>query len=341
MGLDTIDPEAGTDTAALAAIADHWWVQADIDGAFVDLDPLFGASDEARPAAASTLDPEALPDDLRHALTVRVVAETWAEDGLSVFTPLEYTHRFGVGLPHRTAELRFDYWADAEPDAEITSLEALTDAVSHWQPVLTIDGQQVRGEWFSNAGQLEEPTSLAIGEAGEAATSALGGLGDAEPAEAPATELSGVWIEYEADGPGVSPHVERRELSDLLGAERRSSDDAGKPKVSALEARARSAALLGTTSMLLQEAALHPDALVSVAATELRGQPQCLHRPRLHRGGPRRRAHHPGDAPNDPGTTQPDEHGHGASAVATRSRRGLPRPSQRLVSAPGVRLGRR
>ena len=242
-----LPPSAGEQMGpdALAAAADHWWVQADVDGEWLDLDP-------AGLTAASSVDVVALDAaadpllDLRQQVTMRVVVESTQDGEPMTFVPLSYDYRLGTGDPLASFKLRFDY-AFAEPPEDELDLDGMAQVVSHWRPRLSGASGNVAGAWFSSDGRPEDPAGLAANEKFGDAASALGGLGD-EPTVAPESRLTGVWLEYEASGPGLAPRTVRRDL--LRMAEPEPADVA--------------AALLDSTNVLVQSAQIHPDAFNSM-----------------------------------------------------------------------------
>jgi len=257
-------PEASQVRDPGEVIADHWWVQALTDGEWVDLDPLFPADDTGRPAVTATVDPAAIPDEFRHAVTLRLVIER-AENGAFVEeVPLEHTVLLGTDEPLKGLDLGFDI--SLRPEAvegadEIIDPTVAAAAAAYWRPQLQDGSSRINGEWFSEAGLLESPRSLIQEEALSGAAGALGGLGSGE-AEAPASSLSGAWIEYEATGPGLETRIERREILDLVGdrgAEVLPDDASFSSPDSAVR---RGLAFMGDSSILLESAAAHPDAVL-------------------------------------------------------------------------------
>ena len=202
------------DPGLLAEVQDHWWVQAGSDGQWHDYDPLLLEGAEGRPPAATTIDPAELPADLRHSVTLRVVIERLEEGELVEEVPLAYSVPMGSGEPGKLGRLDFRAWVPPE-DVDVANETA--DAVegarlsSAWRPRLSLDGETVNGEWFSEEGRIGEPGGLAQADALSGGLDALGGLG-AEPAEQDAVEstLSAAWLEYETAGPGIEPRTARR-----------------------------------------------------------------------------------------------------------------------------------
>ncbi|MCA9969110.1 MAG: transglutaminase family protein, partial [Anaerolineales bacterium] len=72
-GVETADP--ANDPALLAETQDHWWVQAYLNGAWVDLDPSFAAAQPGDAFAPVGQTHAEVPDALRHKVTLSVKVE--------------------------------------------------------------------------------------------------------------------------------------------------------------------------------------------------------------------------------------------------------------------------
>ncbi len=77
---------------------DHWWAQAYVDGAWVDLDPSFAAATPGTTYTTAVEDLAELPDALRHKVTMAAKVEQYnafpsivGYDGQSIIRPLEVT----------------------------------------------------------------------------------------------------------------------------------------------------------------------------------------------------------------------------------------------------------
>lgn len=259
--------EADTDpAAALALAADHWWVQVDVgEDVPLDLDPVLGAGARPGLAAEETHLPAELPDELRQALAIRLVTERLDDAGLAEEVTLDHRLLLGDGRPYATLELAFDYATGGRIDlpTDDPTLEELV-VMPFWRPMLRVDGDRVEGTWFSIDGTLGIPAEppaagSALGE-GSSLVDALGG--DEEPeAEAPSSQLTAAWIEYETLIPGAEPEVHRRELFDLLGGDRRAAASDPLGQLGSVDPASRGQALLGSAVMLLQAAGIDPLAI--------------------------------------------------------------------------------
>jgi hypothetical protein len=233
-------PPAARDTSAFA---DHWWVQVEDSGVWIDLDPSLPDAEpgQALAAAGETLAPDAIGQDRRHTLTIRVIGEVWRdqvrEETLLVdhtFAPADHW-----GQRISVTNVAFDL---PDPDALLASpapLDALKAALAtqtEWLPVLRIGDAVVARMSVTDAGELYDATdpngntnrlARVVQRATKAgvggATDLLGTLpdGEGEPVSArpPAAEHSGFtaeWIEYELRAPGAPPAIVRRTVFDGL-----------------------------------------------------------------------------------------------------------------------------
>jgi hypothetical protein len=247
---------------AIAALADHWWVEVQVNGVWQPRDLL---ADEAAGAHAAdrTLDVTALPADLYHQITLRVVAEQWSGGTTVEHTALEQTMRAPdvlgqpIALQFTPGEAVQSFPTPGLDPAASVRANAL--AQHEWTPSLYVGKQHVVQNAITDAGTITAPSNGA--DALGVAKGVAHGLGDAIAGvfgPAPATPaapppapgvLSAVWIEYAIAVPGEPTQVIRRQIFDLPGAARRASksatwtlDDAGR--------LARGLALMTSTEIL-------------------------------------------------------------------------------------------
>ena len=232
---------------ATESLRDHWWVQVQRDGAWRDLELL----DVATPAAERVADPSALPDDLYHTLTVRLVAEE--EDGSArrLVPALEQTVRPSA-IPGRALALQI--WPANMPS------ELHAEAQSRFG--LATQAQQER-EWVAALTVADSTiASGAIGGGPEAGSrrarapsgNPMGGLGGAMAAgAAPAAaspEVIAAWIEYEVRAPGRPVRTWRRAVFDLVGPAARAAGTATPVAITDAQRLQRGLALIMHTEML-------------------------------------------------------------------------------------------
>ena len=128
--------------SAVDALRDHWWVQMLDGGTWVDLDLVSHAAAASLTAADRTLDPENVPDDLRHRVMLRVIAEQWSNGVLTERVALERMLRPSnlIGVPVVLSFIPGN-WPKAFPLANMSpaqSVRALALDQREWTPTLTV-----------------------------------------------------------------------------------------------------------------------------------------------------------------------------------------------------------
>lgn len=266
-------------------LIDHWWVQVQKGGAWVDLDPTLpgaAAGDTMTPATArfgpTTLAHLAAIEgscaDLScgarvHSVVVSAHAERWDGSRLSeseLFSvELLPAQLIGRAVAFVASPVEWpddlDLFGIVEPTAALR--EALL-ATSSWHPVLLV-GEQRHGQMtLKDDGSATEPSGGGAGALGGGIGGMFGGFGGGGGGSA-GGELTAVWLEFELRTPGTPTRVERRAVFDLLGPAARAQG------VSAYQADetarlARAAALAGDVQLAIFPATLHP-AVVSARAS--------------------------------------------------------------------------
>ena len=225
---ETADAEART--AALAAIADHYWVQVRAGAGWRDLDP--DASIVRPPTPVDTLDPKDLPDSLRHSVILRVILELQdatgrheeqllthtvhpADDGVQTLT-LIHT---GKGLDSLGQMLE-------SPDLRQRTLDAL-DGVDAWTPILIAGSSTTVDKLFTREGAIRPANLSAFAATGGAIGGLFSEVGDALSSETPVAKATAIptaeWLEIEVRVPGAEPRIQRRTIFDLIGPSARDS----------------------------------------------------------------------------------------------------------------------
>lgn len=266
---------APADDARLAAIADHWWVQANESGTWRDLDPsaaLIGA-----PGAVENFAVDALPDDLRRTVTVRIVAEFNREGVLGRetllakdFDPAAISGRVLV-LRHKALDLKsFDALFAEGGDFNAKVIGAVA-ASSAWVPMLAAGGDVSTDRLVATDGDVSEATEANMGQHGGGSgmaglADAIGGLG--EDLEGGGTgpydentgpaKFTAEFIEIETRAPGEAPRIERRTLFDLIGPAARARRD-GSAAIDDADRIARGFALLQNVEIVVTTGRLSAD----------------------------------------------------------------------------------
>ncbi|MFA7460945.1 MAG: hypothetical protein WCY60_08075 [Trueperaceae bacterium] len=285
---------ASQPVAVTDLLADHWWVQVEVEGAWRDLDPTTPGAEPGQPlvAAEARFD---LPEvrflaavdgacrDLTcgarlHHVQLSVVAETWDGEQLQehVLSSAELLsaerpqhHVAFAGLP--------DGWPELDPFGTAAPLEELRAALlatSRWQPTLFVAGAAAGGNSVSADGTVGAArgggNAGAVGGLGGGLGGMFGGsAGSASGAEGEdAGAFTALWLEYVIHTPGEGVTTERRQVFDLLGPAARA---AGVNAVELTEEQRleRALALGGQTDIVIAGAGLAQDALSWAAATRI------------------------------------------------------------------------
>jgi hypothetical protein len=261
------------------AIADHWWVEAQLapGGAWTAMDPLLPDAKPGQPLVAApekTYDPLptgqfALPTDQLHTVEIRVVIEQWKAGKATEATVLSEILRPAEVLDQRVTLQHVPIgWKDdgalfneKDPGARYRKTAG---GIKEWLPTLNV-GAGVR--WrasFTTAGTVNESPSLDPAAAvGQQTGGLFGGLG-AEVAGgnegADAGVLAAEWLDYVIHVPGRPDVTIRRPVFDLRAA-RRGVTDAPGLTVPLKEAQQqdRGLALLGETQLLLLPCDISPE----------------------------------------------------------------------------------
>ena len=248
--------DAAARTAALAAVADHYWVQVRSGAGWRDLDP--DASIVGALVPADTLDPKDLPDSLRHSVILRVMLELQdttgrreeqllthtvypADDSMQTLT-LIHT---GKGLDSLEQML-------GSPNLRQRTLDAL-DGVTAWTPMLIAGGSPIVDKLFTQDGLIRPANVNAFAATGGDVGGLFSDVGDAlsgaTPAAQPVAIPTAEWLEIEVRIPGAEPRTERRTIFDLIGPDARASGVSVAITPDLL--RSRSFRLVGPTDILI------------------------------------------------------------------------------------------
>ena len=276
--------DAAAEAAALEALADHVWVQVRGAQGWQDLDP--EAQVLGPLAAGEILDPAALPEELRHAVVLRVVLELQDAAGLHEERLLEWQGHppelleqavVLVHLPRRMGTIEQSFGAADYP----ARLVAALDGETAWVPMLQIGRELVSDRLFTRDGEIAAADLAPLAGAGSGIAglsgsldAAFGGPEAAAPAE-PAIPTA-EWLEIEVRAPGAAPVVQRRTVFDLLGPAARRAGTKLAPTQDQL--RDRAVHLLGRTEVLIGGAAPTPLLLARLTSQDLPGFVDSLRR---------------------------------------------------------------
>lgn len=262
---------------ALAALADHWWVQQRVGDRWADLDVQAMRNSPLVPLADIT-DTLSLGDvagaSLHQEIVVRVIGEQWLRGALTEHKVLEYVLR-PADLIGRSIVLRFwpmEWIADTSktPGPNVDLRSAVIEQHA-WVASLLIDRDAAATSALVDEGDDvdKQPAGGPMGGLGSALSKGLASQGDA--ASATTKELSAVWLEYEVRIPGEKPRIERRTVFDLIGPAARATTQ--KPALSMDDSKrfSRGLSLMMKTELLPISSQLSPEFVRHLAAEDLLG----------------------------------------------------------------------
>ncbi|MEO8522350.1 MAG: transglutaminase domain-containing protein, partial [Acidobacteriota bacterium] len=208
-----------TREGVLAEMNPHVWVEAEVDGRWIDLDPSFPDSTPGSTSTAVAHTVSALPADLYQTVTVRLKVEELSHGGLTQTTVLDTTAN-AVDLIDRQI---FVAHIPGKPIA-MANIGASLGGYVTWTPALWVGGEFTYGTTFT----IDEAGSQAPAvDAAQPAGSGEGGLAgaiDALSARPPGTASSAAAptgpvfvaesLELELRAPGGQPEMTRRTLVD-------------------------------------------------------------------------------------------------------------------------------
>jgi hypothetical protein len=251
---ESADAEART--AALTALADHYWVQMRAGAGWRDLDP--DASVVGALVPTDTLAPKDLPESLRHSVVLRVILELQDATGRHEEQLLSHTVYPAdeavqtLTLTHTGKGLDALEQMLGAPDLRQRTLGAL-DGVTAWTPILIVGKTTIVDKLFTGDGKIRPANVNAFAATGRNIGGLFSDVGDALSGEAPTAQPPAIptaeWLEIEVRVPGSEPRIERRSIFDLLGPAARAS---GQPvAVTADLLRFRALRLVGPTDILI------------------------------------------------------------------------------------------
>jgi hypothetical protein len=248
---------------ATGALADHWWVETPLGGAWRAWDLLAAEPGSARVAADRTVDPAAIPADLYHQIAIRVVMESWQNGLTSEKVALEHTIRTSavIGTSMSLAFVPDDF-PQTFPDPGVAAADALRKAAveqHEWTPILYVGADHIIQNAITDTGNITMPSGqtdvLAVARGathglGAAIDDVFGAAPAPPPNAASGSYLSAVWLEYQIDSPGDASQTIRREVFDLRGGAARAAKSIAPPTLDDSAKLSRALALMMTTDIL-------------------------------------------------------------------------------------------
>lgn len=220
---DLQQSNADTRARQTELLRDHWWVEAEIDGEWVAVDPSrrdHSPGDVLTENVVNREAPEALPTDRLHRLEITVKAEKWDRGKVTEQTVLH--HELPVSqLPDRHFRIQLvpargnPLEAFAGEGSGPAELKKALLSLEEWLPVLKLNGETIiESSILANGDVNESPNAPPAARAMGDAMSALGQLGGGSQ---PDSELSAVWLELTVHAPGKEPETHVRAFTDVLG----------------------------------------------------------------------------------------------------------------------------
>jgi hypothetical protein len=275
---------SGSDSSAIEAIRDHWWVEYLAAGKWIALDLFAGAAESGRTLAAaenlydwaSANEKPPVPDEMWHSVRLRVVVERYDRATTAESTVLEHMLRPAevLGTP-----IEFTHYPTPWPEnfpfsaSQPTALADAAVQVRQWVPMLMVGDRIVDQSGIGDDGSvIAAPFSSekAIADAGGAGF--MVGFGEAlGGSEAPQSAMTAEWLDFEFNVPGTEPWTIRRPVFDLLGSQNRAAKISGFDADTNDRLLKRYQALVGTYSILIQPCAFTEDYVYHLAMTTFLG----------------------------------------------------------------------
>lgn len=240
---------------SIDAIADHWWVQREEAGSWVDLD--IASPDPL--TADRNLDINAIPADLQHELVIRVIGEQWSAGNLKEVPVLEHTLQpaslIGQQIVLQLLPARWPKEVAPDPNSPL-GLKGIALEQKQWTASLVVGGSSVaQGILAIGGGRAPSRGGGGFGGLGAGIAAAVG----PESSESGGRELSAAWVEYEIRAPGRRPRTIRRAIFDLFGPAARADHQTSALEMDERKRLTRSLALMMRTEIVPQTCALAPE----------------------------------------------------------------------------------
>jgi hypothetical protein len=281
-----------SDSSAIEAIRDHWWVEYLADGKWIALDLLAPAADMGHALAAASdsyvwepaSEKPPVPDEQWHSVNLRVVVERYENSATTESTVLEHVLRPAEVLGMRIELTHYPTpWPEEFPFSG-SRPNALGDAVvqvRQWVPMLFVGDRIVDQSGIADDGSvIADPFSSLKAVAETGGKGIMGGFDEAlGGGAAPQSFMTAEWLDFEIHVPGSAGRTIRRPIFDVLGPEKRAARvadfDAGTNDLLVK----RYQALVGMYSILIQPCAFTEDYVSHLAMgtfLEVRGDVQRL-----------------------------------------------------------------
>ncbi len=265
---------------------DHWWVQYQKAGEWVDMDP---TGREAVPGRTIGLQKKIirssrLSSSMVHSLAIRIIAERLESGRLIETKVLEHTLRLpdAVSQPVRLYQIPLD-WPDLRKimsgDFPQESFKEAVLSQKEWMPVLVIGRKEIKRSSILDSGDINKtPGKKPAKKSGGGMTGGFGNPfgGTSVSPEKKDSILTAEWIEYELRSPGQPPKKIRREIFDLIGPAARKSEHISTSKLNEKEKMRRNLLLLSEIEILPVVSRLTSEFIQNQIAEHILSQKQTL-----------------------------------------------------------------
>lgn len=243
----------------VAALQDHWWVQYQEGGVWVDLDPSLPdalPNQKVVPASETLVANklEDLPQDLLHTMQIKVVLECALDSGLQETTLVESPVLIPANLLGRRIAISH-VPMNMPQNLEATDATTIKDLVlkqDRWFPVLSVGSESTFDRDYTSACEIgtASPPWLGTAITGglEDALDVFGDMDGTDTATTANERVTAQWIDYTLHVPGEADQTVRKQIFDLLGPAARASGGTFTP--SNEQQLAWRFALLGETEIL-------------------------------------------------------------------------------------------
>lgn len=280
-----------SESSAIEAIRDHWWVEYLADGKWVALDLLATAAAgiTLAPASASHVwepasEKPPVPEKEWHSVNLRVVVERYDGAATAESTVLEKTLRPAEVLGMRIELTHYPTpWPEEFPFS-VSQPNALADAavqVREWVPMLLVGDDAVIQSGFADDGTvIADPLNSQRDVAETGGSGFMAGFGEAlGGASSSQSSMTAEWLDLEFHIPGSAARTIRRAIFDVLGPDNRAAHVEGFDAATNDLLVKRYQALVGMYSILIQPCTFTEDYVAHLAMRtflEIRGDVQRL-----------------------------------------------------------------
>ena len=273
--------------SAIDLLRDHWWVQRQDGGSWIDLD-LLSPDTKALTTAQETVALDGLPSSQVHQVVVRVVAEQWSDGKVAERIALQHALK-PAELIGKPIVLRFwpRRWPSKMNPGPDPRQYLRTTALNQHEWVATLQigrDTAAQSSLLENGDINDHPMMNDFAKIGGSAAGAaddvanlLGGLAP-EPTQGSGkkTMLTAAWLEFEIRAPGEPSRTTRHTVFDLLGPTARAARPVAQVGLDDAASLLRSLSLMMETEILPVGGKIAPEFYRHLVAESLLGNRELL-----------------------------------------------------------------